>query len=76
MLPNRVRLLLLLASVCTVWEALAKSVPDQGAFGKLNSRGMQHNEEMGVVAFLWLLSASAALWSPSRWEEEEAFLFI
>ncbi|XP_023805189.1 protein FAM171A2 [Oryzias latipes] len=32
MLPNRVRLLLLLASVCTVWEALAKSVPDQGAF--------------------------------------------
>lgn len=50
--------LLLFASICAVWEALAKSLPDQGAFGKLAIRGMQHNEEMGVVAFLWLLSTN------------------
>lgn len=53
---NCISRLLLFASVYAVWEALAKSVPDQGALGKLAVRGMQHNEEMGVVAFLWLLS--------------------
>lgn len=31
--------LLLCASVCALWEALAKSLPDQGAFGKLAIRG-------------------------------------
>lgn len=48
--------LLLLVSLL-VWEDLAKSVPDQGSFGKTAVQGMQHNE-MGVVAFLRLLSTS------------------
>lgn len=51
---NCVSRVLLIVSICAVWEALAKSLPDQGAFGKLAIRGMQHNEKMGVVAFLWL----------------------
>lgn len=44
-----------------VWEALAKSLPDlpvgESPYGR--GGGMQHNEEMGVVAFLWPLTAAA-----------------
>lgn len=72
---NCISRLLLFVSVCAVWEALAKSLPDQGALGKLAIRGMRHNEEMGVVAFLRLLSTisrsvqrcALILWQPERY---------
>lgn len=42
--------LLLLVWLVAPREAPAKSLPDQGALGKLT--GMQHNDGMGVVAFM------------------------
>lgn len=64
---NCVSRLLLFVWICALREALAKSLPDQGAFGKLAIRGgMQHNEEMGVVAFLWLLSTKASILAALR----------
>lgn len=47
-----VSLFLLLAWICAVPEALAKSLADEGALGK-PCGGMQHNEEMGVVVVLY-----------------------
>lgn len=41
-------LFLLLAWICAVPEARAKSLADEGALGKPRG-GMQHNDEMGVV---------------------------
>lgn len=47
-----VSLFLLLAWICAVPEARAKSLADEGALGK-PCGGMQHNEEMGVVLLFY-----------------------
>lgn len=80
---NCVSRFLLFVSICAVREALAKSLPDQGAFGKLATRGDAAQWEDGEwLHFYGFLSTSSAPRSSDimsawrRWISGGGFLVV